>query len=114
MERTVFITVKSIAESWGHPDLQRHRKASARKQLCKALLPDAYDDQKCSEAAALFFREGSGDDTTALNESTLRMLVCGNRHRKLPRIHSGSHMEQGSALGSVDIAHSSVPHLRPL
>lgn len=84
MERTVFITVKSIAESWGHPDLQRHRKASARKQLCKALLPDAYDDQKCSEAAALFFREGSGDDTTALNESTLRMLVCGNR-RSLSR-----------------------------
>ena len=84
MDRTVHITIKSLAERWGHPDLHRFRKASARKQLCKALLPDAYDDSKCSEASALFFREGAGDDTTALNESTLRMLVSGNR-RSLSR-----------------------------
>ena len=82
MERTVYITIRSLAESWGHPELNRLRKASTRKQLCKALLPDAYDDSKCSEASALFFRETG--DTTALNESTLRMLVSGNR-RSLSR-----------------------------
>lgn len=79
MERTIHITIRSLAESWGHPELHQLRRASQRRQLCKALLPDAYDDEKCSEASALFFREKSGEDTTALNESTLRMLVSGNR-----------------------------------
>lgn len=82
MDRTIHITIKSLADGWGHPDLHRLRKASDRRQLCKALLPDAYDDSKCSDASALFFRENS--DTTALNESTLRMLVNGNR-RSLSR-----------------------------
>lgn len=96
MDRTIHITIKSLSESWGHPGLLRFRKASARKQLCKALLPDAYDDSKCSEASALFFREGSGDDTTALNESTLRMLVNGNRRslcRGIDRMGSAAFTE---------------------
>lgn len=97
MERTVFITNKSLAESWAHPALHRLRKASARKQLCKALLPDAYDDQKCAEASALFFRQGI-NDTASLNESTLRMLVNGNR-----RSLTGGIDRMGSSAFTADL-----------
>ncbi len=77
MERTVHITISKIVSTWGHPKLCALTRAKHRRQLCKALLPDDFDDEKSTDAAALFLRESG--DTLALSEGSLRMLVNGNR-----------------------------------
>ena len=57
MERTVHITITKIVRAWGHPALNGLTRAKQRRQLCKALLPDDFDHEKSTDAAALFLRE---------------------------------------------------------
>ena len=90
MERTVHITITKIVRAWGHPALNGLTRAKQRRQLCKALLPDDFDHEKSTDAAALFLRESG--DTLALSEGSLRMLVNGNR-----RSFSGAIDRLGSA-----------------
>lgn len=77
MERTVHITISNIVKSWGHPQLCGLDRARSRRELCRRLLPDAYDDSRCADASAMFLRDQG--DTASLNDPTVRMLYHGNR-----------------------------------
>lgn len=96
MERTVHITITRIVRVWGHPVLNGLTRAKQRRQLCKALLPDDFDHEKSTDAAALFLRESG--DTLALSEGSLRMLVNGNR-----RSLSGAIDRLGSAAFTTEL-----------
>lgn len=74
MPKTLPLTLNNIAKHWLHPKLRSY----TQKELCYALLPDAYNPEYCMDASTSTLISNASD-------SALRKFVDGNRsNRKTP------------------------------
>ncbi len=87
--KKVYVTIKDIVNKMNHPTLNSYKKARDRYKLCLYLLPDHYSHD---HYYSYLFKDNG------MSESTLRMLINGNRKSHSTYIDYLAHNEFTSDL----------------
>lgn len=92
--KTIYVSIADIVKTWNHPILNTLKKAEKRHELCQYLLPFEYSDHP---SYCHYFHK----DQYGLSDSTLRMLVNGNRKSKSKNIIYLAHVDFTNELISL-------------
>lgn len=104
--KEIYVTIVDIVKIWNHPILNTLKKAEKRQELCQYLLPFEYSDHP---SYSHYFNK----DHYGLSDSTLRMLVNGNRKSRSKNIIYLAHADFTNELISLLNNNEIYNNIRP-